>query len=66
MDGAAPAEFYAMRWPECLAIATKLDWTNTNSWAKLHYYVQTKASARARSALMSYRMNRGTWRRLIG
>lgn len=66
MDRSVPAEFYAMRWPECRAIATKLGWTQSGSWAKLQYYVQTKASGPAKSALRPHRMTRDAWRQLVG
>jgi hypothetical protein len=66
LNASDPVEFHAMRWPECLAIAERLGWTETNSWAKLRYYVQTKASSRTRAAVRPYRMTRGAWRRLIG
>lgn len=61
----APTEMYAMRWPACFNIAEDLGWTETKSWARLRYYVQTKASRRARAALAPYRMTRGAWRTLV-
>jgi hypothetical protein len=63
---AAPTQIHAMHWPEALGIAKRLGWTSTGSWARLRYYVQTKASDRARAALRPYTMSTGGWRRLVG
>ena len=59
---ASPSEavFYALRYPEALAIAEKKGWTKTASWRK-GSYSNTKPGKEIRELLEPYRMTTEKW-----
>ncbi|MCA9452612.1 MAG: hypothetical protein KC587_12870 [Nitrospira sp.] len=55
------AVFYALRYPEALAIAEKKGWTKTASWKKRGNYSNNNPGPKFRELLEPYRMTTETW-----
>lgn len=59
-------EFYALGYPQALAIAEQLGWTQTSSWLTGGRYDNTRPGPRVKSALAEYRVLPGGWPRALG
>jgi len=56
---------YAMTFPQAVAIANEMGWTQTASWKVGQYYTTSKPSQKLLGLLVQYRMNPGSWKTLV-
>lgn len=52
---------YALRYPQAIAVAEKMGWTQTNSWVNGGYYSTSNPSKRLCALLEEYRMSSTSW-----